>query len=151
MEQYNQKEIIDLIKRKMESHLSRFPQGVEGQMKPALHSFNYEDRSIAFFYDVQSWMLNPGGIMHGGLIAAGFDSVMGMLAHVFSAEDEIVTVNLQITYIKPIPGNSKLLITAKISSAGRKMSFISADARCLENPNILNAAANGIYYIKSAK
>jgi len=47
--------------------------------------------------------LNPGGIAHGGVIASLLDSAIGLaLRTQLSAEATHVTVNLSVSYIRPV-------------------------------------------------
>ncbi|MEO0564954.1 MAG: PaaI family thioesterase [Chloroflexota bacterium] len=64
--------------------------------------------------------MGPPGFVHGGLLAALLDEAMGIAAH-FS-EYKVVSANLNLNYLKPVPLGQPMTVTARVSRKdGRKV------------------------------
>ncbi|HOA43144.1 MAG TPA: PaaI family thioesterase, partial [Bacillota bacterium] len=70
----------------------------------------------------------------------------GIFAAYLGNDKSTVSVNLSLNYIKPIPSDDSILITAKVTSAGRRIITISAECR-LKSNGLLTNTAIGTYAI----
>lgn len=95
-------------------------------LAPKFVSCSWEKMELTVRYDVSSWMLNPSGIVHGGVISAGCDLAMGMLVRYLKRNAECVTVQMQMQFIRRIPGSGSFIVKAKADRAGRTLYFMSA-------------------------
>jgi acyl-coenzyme A thioesterase PaaI-like protein len=69
------------------------------------------------------------GVAHGGHLAAAIDGLLG-LAAVHLTSTPVVTANLEIDYLAPVPVDEEVIITARvISHTGRKY-VVGAAGRC---------------------
>jgi acyl-coenzyme A thioesterase PaaI-like protein len=69
------------------------------------------------------------GVAHGGHLAAAIDGLLG-LAAVHLTGTQVVTANLEIDYLAPVPVDEEMVITARvISRTGRKY-VVGAVGRC---------------------
>lgn len=74
---------------------------------------------------------NGGGVTHGGLAAALIDSATGSaILTAVEAGATIATVDLNITYTRPIPlGAGTLTATAVVDHVGRSVAVASCEVR----------------------
>lgn len=71
-----------------------------------------EDHSIFTQVTLDLSQQGPPGLAHGGASAGLLDEAMGSV--VWSAGHQVVSVNLNINYIKPVPLHQSINISAKI-------------------------------------
>lgn len=115
--------------------------GLVEQMQPRFISCDFEKREACIAFAVRDWELNPGGSLHGGLIVAGFDMSCGLLCHYYAKQHMINTVNLTTTFLKPVLPTDTVYYHAKITSLGRTLMSVTAEARLARN-DILAATAS---------
>lgn len=100
-----------------------------------------EDRSISTDLTLELPQQGPPGFAHGGASAALLDEAMG--SAVWSAGHQVVSVNLQINYRKPLPLETPIQVNANIESVdGRVINAISSI--CLGDGTVL-VTGHGIY------
>jgi len=100
-----------------------------------------EDRSIFSRVKLDLSQQGPPGFAHGGASAALLDEAMG--SAVWSAGHQVVSVNLQVNYKKPLPLDVPININARIESIeGRVINASSSIS--LEDGTIL-VTGSGIY------
>lgn len=86
-------------------------------------------RSLVIAMPIQPWMYNPAATtIHGGVSAALADHAMGSL--IFCANDcEFTpTVNLSLTYLKPVRLDRRLLIRCTLQADGGHLATATATA-----------------------
>jgi uncharacterized protein (TIGR00369 family) len=71
-----------------------------------------EDQSISTKVTLDLSQQGPPGFAHGGASAGLLDEAMG--SAVWSAGHQVVAVNLEVNYLKPVPLNILIFINAKI-------------------------------------
>lgn len=121
-------------------------EGVLALLKPRFVSCNFAEKTACFAFDVQEWELNPEGGLHGGIIVTGFDVSFGLLCHYFAKQHMVSTVNLTTTFLKPIRPDDTVQYHVKITSLGRTLVSMTAEAR-LVRENILAATATATFMI----
>jgi uncharacterized protein (TIGR00369 family) len=100
-----------------------------------------EDQSISTRVTLSLSQQGPPGYAHGGASAALLDEAMGCA--VWSAKHQVVSVNLQINYKKPLPLETPIWVNALIESIeGRVVNASSSIS--LEDGTIL-VTGHGIY------
>ena len=75
-------------------------------------------------------LLNPAGLVHGGLIATVLDVVSGLMA--LQADDwtrKIVTQNCDIHYLRPA-GGERLWAEGRLIRKGRRVCVVQAECYC---------------------
>lgn len=101
-----------------------------------------EDFQVTATMAVEPWMQGGPGVIHGGLLSAAFDEVMGNASIMIGVP--VVTVNLEIDYAKPIPLGSELTFTGEVlGKSGRKV-YVRSDAY-LDGLEAPVASAVGIF------
>ncbi len=107
-----------------------------------------EKRTLTQAYDLTSWSSNYRGVTHGGMTASVFDQCMGMLAFWCAGGMVCQTVNMMITYLKPVPLDCRLVIRSVCSSAGRTLGSFTAEAWIEGAEDVIVATATSTYYLK---
>ncbi len=64
------------------------------------------------------------GVVHGGLIAALLDEVSAYAAMTVSTQ--IVTAELNVRYLKPVPVNQEVTVSARVRETVRRSIFVEA-------------------------
>lgn len=106
----------------------------------------FEDKSLVLSFDIQPWMSNPSDVAHGGALGAILDTAMGSLSFYLAGDRVTPTVSLQVSYLRPVALNSKLLVKVRATMAGRTMIHLTTDAYLGDNPGRILATAAGVYY-----
>jgi uncharacterized protein (TIGR00369 family) len=100
-----------------------------------------EDRSISTKVTLGLSQQGPPGYAHGGASAALLDEAMG--SAVWSAGHQVVSVNLQVNYKKPLPLETPVWVNAKIDNIEGRVIYASSTIS-LEDDTIL-VTGNGVY------
>ena len=75
---------------------------------------------------VEEKLLNPYGVVHGGVIYSLADTAMGGALYSLMSEDErCVTVEMKVIYFRPVTSGS-LECTAKVAHRSRTLGFVEA-------------------------
>lgn len=86
---------------------------------------------------------NVHGIAHGGAISGLLDTVMGLSCIIRGKN--VVTMNLNLNFIKGPKTGTVVYATADISHIGR--TSIITEAQCFDDKGVLYAKANGTFYV----
>jgi len=69
----------------------------------------------------------PYGLLHGGATASLIDTAMAFaVVNALPAADKATTVDLTVQYLRPHT-NGKVVCTAKVTRAGKRLLFLSAE------------------------
>ena len=113
---------------------------VSGSMNGKFKACNEREQSIVIEFPVMEWQTNENHTMHAGLISTAFDEAMGAFAAYLADGKPSVSINISLNYIKPIPMNDAILITAKVTSLGRKFITLSGECHLKSNGLLTNTA-----------
>ncbi len=113
---------------------------------PNLVSCDFNKRVAEFSVEILPNMKNGMGITHGGVTATIFDNCMGLLSSSIIEEGWTPTVNLQINYIKPVMVNSTLHITVRITSLGKTLINVIAEAWDENDRDRILATATAVFF-----
>lgn len=105
---------------------------------------SYETQALTLSFETTDWMMNPGGVVHGGMICTMFDITMGITSLALSGTFT-PTVNLSVSYLSPAPNHDHLVITAHATRVGKTFVQLTAEASS-ENTRTLCATATAIFY-----
>lgn len=95
-------------------------------LSPSFLFCSWEDKLIRLLYHNRPWMLNTNGHMHGGMIASVCDMTMGLLSRYVKGTNKVVTVSLNIDYLRGISADEDIMVEAKVEKAGKNIVFLSA-------------------------
>lgn len=115
---------------------------MNGMMKSAFGGCSFEDKTITFEFPVQRWQANRVGNMHGGVICTAFDLTIAALARFYARENFAPTVSLDVKYIRPVKIGDTLVVTAKATSTGRRISQLTGEAFCKSTGKLAATAAS---------
>lgn len=101
-----------------------------------------EDFTVTASMKVEPWMQGGPGVIHGGLLAAAFDEVLGTAPLLIGAG--VVTAHLEIDFAEPIPLGSTLHFRGEVLAKERRKVYLRATAH-LDDPERPVAAAHGIF------
>ncbi len=118
--------------------------GLVKRMNPCFVSCDFAKREACLAFEVYDWELNPGGTLHGGIIVTGFDMSFGLTCHYYAKQHMVTTVNLTTTFLKPILQGDTVNYHVKITSLGRTLVSMTAEAR-LSRGDILAATATATF------
>lgn len=102
-------------------------------------------KSMTHAYPVLEIYANQRGGMQGGFISAAFDNTFGGLVYIITNCLEMATIDLNVSYHKPIYLDDKLIITAYIKSQGKTLIHLTGEA--YDSSKNLIATANSNYFI----
>lgn len=91
------------------------------------------------------WEKNQRGQIHGGAIAAMFDTAMGISASAFTKKD-VSTAELTVSFIRPFYG-AGYIIDTEILSAGRTLIRARANAYDEDTGKLLASATGSFAYL----
>jgi len=74
---------------------------------------------------------NMGGTIHGGVLAALLDTVMGAALHTrLSAGQKFATIDLKVNYLRPLSRASGVMLgTGRVMNAGRRIAYVEGEIR----------------------
>ena len=121
-------------------HIQKGSESINMLMNPSLTACSAKEQSITIEFPVLNWQLNPYDKMHGGLIATAFDEAFGIFAFYLTDKKPVVSVNISLNFLKPIPMDDSILITAKATSLGKKIITISGECHLKSNGLLTNTA-----------
>lgn len=111
------------------------------------HTCDYEKQSLVLCLETKHWMTNPGGILHGGVIASCFDLTMGILCRYFAGGHMTPTINLNVNYLRSGPAQGNIFVMAEITHKGSTICGAIAKLWGEGAQDCLLATASGSYYI----
>lgn len=114
---------------------------VNGRMRSIKIGCSFEGKSITLGFPVQDWQANRGGMMHGGMICTAFDMTAAAVARFFAGENYAPTISLDVKYIRPVKLGDTLIVTAKATAAGRRITQITCEATSKDTGKLAATAA----------
>ncbi|MGM9975118.1 MAG: PaaI family thioesterase [Clostridiaceae bacterium] len=136
---------IDSVEERMRESLKG---ALVEDLIPTLISCDFEKGIAEFKFTIKANMRNSMGIVHGGIICTLLDNAMGMTTSSLINKGWTPTVNLQVSFLKPVMPQGVIHISVRIISSGR--TFINTAAELWEEgkPERILASATGIFFIK---
>ena len=116
---------------------------------PELVACDGPGHSLTFRFHTYPWMTNPGGVTHGGIIAALFDNAMGMTCTTLY-QAMTPTITLTVNYARPVPLERDVLIRTHAVTTGGTSAQLTAELYFENEPDALLATASGVYYTAQA-
>ncbi|NLD19010.1 MAG: PaaI family thioesterase [Clostridiales bacterium] len=115
---------------------------INEMMKSCSIECSFEEKTITFGFPVQPWQANRVGNMHGGLICTAFDLTLAALARFFARENFAPTISLDVKYVRPISVGDMLLVKAKATSTGRRITQLTCEAYSKESEKLIATGAS---------
>jgi len=118
-------------------------------MRSRYESCDFATKTLILSFPVEEYMRNPAGVMHGGAVAGAMDITMGSLTFYMSGETLTPTINLNVSYERPVPTGQRIFVEAVCHACGKTMAYASARAWAEGKPDKIVASAAGTYYTAS--
>lgn len=120
------------------------PTTINDKLSPIFLQCCAEEKSLSAEFEVEDWMRNPSGTLHGGLLGTAVDIVVGVLARYYKQTRKMVTVNLSVNYLNSVPDGGKFSVRATVDRIGRRTVFARAEVYVVES-NKLAATASVVF------
>ncbi len=101
-----------------------------------------EEGFLMASFQVREEFTNPGGIMHGGVLAGMLDEMIGMAGYTLNKEELYVAANINVDFLRPSNVGETLIGTTNVIRAGKTMMHIDARISNSEGKLIAKAASN---------
>lgn len=119
----------EAMRESIEERIKNAPQcRINSMLDIELVDCSYEDCTATLSFGVHDWMLNPAGLLHGGVMATFFDISMGVLAIYLNGTVLSPTANLSVNFVRPVHSGERVVIRADCHHSGRTMTQASASA-----------------------
>jgi uncharacterized protein (TIGR00369 family) len=140
----DEQEAMERTLRIMTRSLSKGGGNISAMTRPEFVECDYAKKESLLSFPIQKWELNPGGYLHGGVISTQFDVALSTLAMCFYEGAILPTVQLTVTYMRPVPGKGRLHVRARIVSAGKDFIHAEGEASVPETGDVA-AVCKGIF------
>ena len=118
-------------------------------MQPRYEGCSFERKSLLVSFPVESYMRNPVGVMHGGALSGALDIAMGSLTFYMAGEFVTPTINLNVSFLRPVPVGKRLFVESTCLSCGKTMAYATAKAWLEGQEDKILGSAAGTYYTAS--
>lgn len=96
---------------------------------------------------VEEIHLRPGGLLHGGVLAAVLDTVTGFAAYSIAPPgNEVLTMQLNINMTATARQGDRVIATGKAAHAGRRTAVVHGEIR-LANDKLLATGSTTMFFI----
>lgn len=118
-------------------------------MKSRFECCDFQAKTLLLSYPIENYMRNPAGVLHGGAMAGAMDLTMGSLTFYFSGEFLTPTINMNVSYERPVPVGKRMFVEAQLLSCGKTMAYATAKAWVEGQEDKIVGSAAGTYYTAS--
>lgn len=132
-------EWLQSAERIISGYLTRQDGCFDDQMHAKLTACNYEEQTVTIEFETQKWQINERGGIHGGAIAGMFDTAFGVVADFIAGENEATTVDMNISYVRPLDYGQHTAITVYTVKTGRRIIRLRAEMICRETGKLVAA------------
>ena len=126
------------------------PNTFSGQMQPELVECDEAGKSLVFAFETDDWMRNPGGAVHGGVIAEAISMTVNALAWYYAGKKHNPAISLQLSYPRPAIVGKKIFVRATAIHAGKNMAYVGALAWQPGREDKPFATGTGVHYTAAA-
>lgn len=100
---------------------------INDMMEAAFQGCSAEEKTVVLEFQVQEWMLNPSGVLHGGIFTTAVDMTMGILARFYRQAEVVVTTQLSLNFMRCVEKESKFRVCAEAKKVGKRVIFMYAE------------------------
>lgn len=123
------KEVIEQVLNEVAREIQEIePNRMNAMLGPQPIGYEEATQTIKIRYMAKEWQKNHRGEIHGGVVAAMFDTAMGMSVIAFAGYPSVSTADLDVSYIRPFNGSS-FIFEVEIIHPGRRITRVRAKAR----------------------
>jgi len=107
-----------------------------------IRAVDAERGRAVFEMTVDEKHLRTLGLMHGGVTATLLDTAMGYAAVTVAPEDrQVVTIQLNLNYIRPAWKSERLVVTGEIRHSGQKTAVAHGELRTADGIMVASGSA----------
>ena len=118
---------IQLVEERSQHYLNLGDGGFDENMKARLLECSYEEQSVTYGFQTQTWQLNERQAIHGGAIAGMFDTAFGVVANFTAGPNEAATTDMTISFLRGVELGMDLAMKVYIVKAGRSLIRLRAE------------------------
>lgn len=111
--------------------------GFDETMRAQFSACNFEEKSLTIAFLTQGWQINERGGIHGGAIAGMFDTAFGIMANFIAGENEATTVDMNISFLRPLELGETCEIRVITVKTGRSLIRLRAEMTCRESGKLV--------------
>lgn len=100
-------------------------------------------KSLFVEFPVQEKHVGPLGILQGGILSAFFDDTFGPLSYA-TLKKPMVTIDLHVYFLRSVKPGDTVKVKAEITSRGRKIIYMKAEAFDQKNKLIGTATTSAL-------
>ena len=140
-----------IVRDRLASIHALAPGSIGAQMDYELLDCDPEAGEYTLLCRTFDWMRNIPGTLHGGMCATVVDQAMGFIAHcVKRGEGTAPTVELQVSYHRPLVPGEDVVTKIKVVSVTRSLMRLSCEAYQAGKPEKVCLTATATYFNKTA-
>ena len=114
---------------------------------PELDRADMEHQALYFHFTPGAECANHWGVTHGGIICTLFDNVMGSTVKAYSGVLFTPTVNMQVSFLRPMATEQPVYFRAQVLSCSRHVCNVTASA-WQQDENAPCANAVSCYFLR---
>ena len=118
---------------------------MNAMLAPEPYDCDIDSHTTIIRYEAKEWEQNHRGEIHGGVVAAMFDTAMGMSVIGLTDHDSVATADLDVSFIRPFTGEY-FLFEVNLIRAGKTMARVRALAKDQTTGKILASATSNFVY-----
>ena len=126
------------------------PDTFSGRMAPRLIECDEQAKTLVFGFDTDGWMRNPGGAVHGGVIAEAISMTVNALAWYYAGKKHNPAISIQLSYPRPAMVGQPIFVRATAIHAGKNMAYVGALAWQGDREDKPFATGTGVHYTAAA-
>ncbi|QCK13577.1 PaaI family thioesterase [Mangrovivirga cuniculi] len=111
--------IVEFLNTQIGNTIENTPSEVSNWLKGKLISAELGKISVSF--KVRKEMMNPAGVLHGGMASLIADDMMGLCLFTLNKEHFYTSVNLTIDFLKPAFLDDEIVAETEVIKDGRKI------------------------------
>jgi uncharacterized protein (TIGR00369 family) len=137
------------LQERLEEILNRrlnLTDSIYGQLGLRYVASSAAEPSVELAFQVRPWAANAAGQLHGGIMATCLDTTMGVLTIAWTGVQKTSTINLQVSFVRPVPMDSVLHLRVWITSAGRNVVHLLGEAWTDEARGKIAATASASFF-----
>ncbi len=123
------------------------PGGISDMLEQRIENCDEAGKSCVCSFPVRKWMINANSFLHGGITSAMFDQAMGVLAMYCAKGRETPTIDIRVSFCRPVPEGMRLFIGSRILCVGNTLIQTAADAYIEGEPGVIVASGCAAYHI----
>ena len=112
---------IAMVEEKARHYLNLGDGGFDERMRARLVACSYEEQTVTYAFETQTWQINEKGSIHGGAIAGMFDTAFGVVANFTAGENEATTTDMTVSFLRGVEYGMTVLLKVYIVKAGRSL------------------------------